>query len=73
MFEEVGEQGAADGGLLIVEQAEKRGLEFGAEPFVFHGLLGHAKVAGVQLVSVVVVGEWKAGGRGARRADKEKD
>lgn len=51
MFKEVGEQGAADVGLLVVEQAEKGGLEFGAEAFVFHGLVEHAKAAGMQLGS----------------------
>lgn len=48
MFDEVGEQGLADGRLLVVEQAEKSGLEFGAELFVFHGLLRHVKAAGAQ-------------------------
>ena len=32
------QQGATDGGLWVVEQAKKSGLEFGAELFVIHGL-----------------------------------
>lgn len=58
MFEEVGEQSAADGGLLIVEQAEKCGLEFGTETIVVHGLVGHAKVTGAQLGSVDRARRW---------------
>jgi len=69
VFEEVGEQSFADRRLLVIEQPQKRGLEFRAEPFVIHGEVRHPKERGAQPVfakqqlSVFSIAERKIGER----------